>query len=96
MTWKRGVAAALGLVLVATVAVVWVIPTVQGPTVECIEIDPVACDQAWRSEAAAIGGIQQILPVTKARVGGSPEVTCVQVYLEWLGGVFAVAHEEFC
>jgi hypothetical protein len=96
MTWKRGVAAALGLVLMAIVAVVWVIPTVQGPALECIDIDPVACDQAWRSEAAAIGGIQQMLPVTKAWVQGSPEVSCVQVYLEWLGGALAVAVESFC
>lgn len=96
MTRRRWVAAALGLFLAAIVAVVWLIPTVQGPTLECIDIDPVACDHAWRAEAAAMGGVQQMLPVTKAWVQGSPEVSCVQVYIEWLGGVFAVAHEEFC
>ena len=48
MKRRRWVAAAIGLVLVAIVGVVWVIPAVSGPAVECIDIDPVACDAAWR------------------------------------------------
>jgi hypothetical protein len=94
MTRRRWVAAALGLLLSAIVTLVWVFPTVYGSTVDCGDVDPAACDRIWRAAAAEIGGVQVILPVTSAKVSGAE--TCPQVYLEWLGGVFAVYRESFC
>jgi hypothetical protein len=92
------VASALGLVLVTLLALVWVIPPVQGPTVECIDIDAVACDQAWRAMDASADGLEQWLPVTRAWVydHGSPRSPCLDIRLEWGGGVFERTHDELC
>ena len=79
------------LVLAPVVVAVWVIPAVRGPVVECIDIDAAACEQEWRSVAAGLDGIQRVLPVTAARVRGSANVTCPQVYVEWLWGAWGVS-----
>ncbi len=87
MTGRRTIVGVLGLVLVAVVALVWVLPTAYGPTLECRDIDAVACDRIWRAAAAGADGIQAVLhlPVTKALVIG-PEECPDYVSLEWVGG----------
>jgi hypothetical protein len=91
MTRRRLVAAAFGLVLVAIVAGVWVVPAVRGPEVTCVDIDPVACDQAWRSAVARTG--YTIFPLTKVRVYS----TCPQMYLGYGPlGIFVQYIESFC
>jgi len=89
MTRKRAVGGVLGLVLVTAAAVVWVLPTVFGPSLECRDIDVEACDRVWRAAAAKHGGGLQgilFLPVTRALVIGPEE--CPQVDIYWaLGGV---------
>lgn len=88
MTRKR-FALAAGLVLAATfVLLVWVVPTVVGPRVDCIDIDPTPCDQAWRDLAAHQEGIGQLLPVTYAKVQG-PCLKVIQIEraYTWLFGV---------
>ena len=88
MTRTRAIVGALGLVLVAVLAVVWVLPAVYGPSVECRDIDAGPCDRVWRTAAAEADGVQVILPVTRALVIGPEE--CPQVSLEWAGGVFGL------
>lgn len=64
MTRRRSVAAALGLVLVAIVAVVWVIPTAQGPRIEC----PAAWSAEQCTEAATRASADagpQTMPITR-------------------------------
>jgi len=78
----------LGLVLVAVLAVVWVLPTVYGPSLECRDIDAAACDRVWRAAAAEVRGVEMFLPVTRALVIGPEE--CPQVSLEWAWGVFGL------
>lgn len=77
------------LVLVGFVALVWVLPTVFGPSLECRDIDAAGCDRVWRAAAADhADGIQGFLhlPVTRALVIGPEE--CPQVNIDWaLGGV---------
>lgn len=87
MTRTRAIVGVLGLVLVAVVAVVWVLPTVYGPSLECRDIDAAACDRVWRAAAAEADGVQGVLhlPVTKALVIG-PEECPDYVSLEWVGG----------
>ncbi|HYN50808.1 MAG TPA: hypothetical protein VES62_07765 [Thermoleophilaceae bacterium] len=97
MTRRRWVAAAIGPVLLAIVAVVWVIPAVSGPAVTCIDIDPVACDEAWRDATARyrddMGGLEQIFPLTTVRV----ESACPQIYLQWGPfGILGLSIESFC
>lgn len=97
MTRTRRPAAAIGLVLVALVAVVWLIPAVSGPAVTCIDIDPVPCDEAWREAAARyrddMGGLEQIFPLTTVRV----ESACPQIYLGWGPfGILGISIESFC
>jgi len=94
MSRRSIAAAALGSLLSAIVVMVWVIPTVFGPRVDCGEIDPAACDRIWRDTAVRIGGIQQLFPVTSAEVSGTE--TCPQVVLEWFGGVMGAYVESFC
>jgi predicted exporter len=88
MTRTRALVGVLGLVLVAVLTVVWVLPTAYGPSLECRDIDAEACDRVWRAAAAEADGVQVILhvPVTKALVIGPEE--CPQVLLDWVvGGV---------
>lgn len=88
MTRTRATVGVLGLVLVAVLAVVWVIPTVSGPSLECRDMDAEACDRAWRAAAAEVDGVELILPVTRSLVIGPEE--CPQVFLEWAWGVFGL------
>lgn len=87
MTRTRAVVGVLGLVLAAVIAVVWVVPTVIGPTLECRDIDAKACDRVWRAAAAEADGLQVTLhlPVTRALVIG-PAKCPEYVSLEWVGG----------
>ena len=89
MTRTRAVAGVLGLVLAAVLVVVWILPTVNGPSLECRDIDATGCDRVWRAAAAEhTEGIQEVLhlPVTRAMVIGPEE--CPQVDIYWaLGGV---------
>jgi hypothetical protein len=81
-----------GAVVLAVVVWVWVIPIALGPRVECIDIDPVACDTAWRG---AVGdGPWGILPLSAARVEND---YCPQYYFEWGNiGLFSTYIESFC
>lgn len=89
MTRARAIVGVLGLVLAAVLALVWVLPTVFGPSLECRRIDVAACDRVWRAAAAehAYGPAKLLhLPVTRALVIGPEE--CPQVNIDWaLGGV---------
>ena len=89
MTRAQTIAGVLGLVLVSFVALVWIVPTVFGPSLECQDIDAEACDRVWRAAAAehAYGPAEFLhLPVTRAWVMGPEE--CPQVNIDWvLGGV---------
>lgn len=89
MTRTRAVAGVLGLVLAAVLVVVWILPTVNGPSLECRDIEAEACGRVWRAAAAEhADGLQGLLhlPVTQARVIGPEE--CPQVDIYWaLGGV---------
>ena len=69
----------------AVFAVVWVLPGVYRPSVECRDIDAEACDRVWRAAAADADGVQVILPVTRVLVIG-PEECPEYVSLEWVGG----------
>lgn len=81
----------LGVLLIAVVTTVWVVPVVAGPEVTCIDIDPVACDEAWRDAAARTG--TGVFPLTKVRV----ESTCPQIYFEYGPfGIFVQYIESFC
>ena len=72
-------------VLAAVVTVAWVLPTVVGPSVTCINIDPVDCDRAWRAKASEGGGLP-FMPVVKVTVWGSG--TCTSGQIDWaLGGL---------
>jgi energy-coupling factor transporter transmembrane protein EcfT len=69
------VAAGFGLILVAVVAVIWVIPIVRGPILECVDTDAAICEGTLRSVTVATSGgslpgtgIEQIFPVTKLRI----------------------------
>jgi hypothetical protein len=91
-TRTHGLAIAASLLLSANVLLFWVIPIVAGPTVQCGDRDPIACDQVWHEVAAEQEGvIQMLFPVTAASVGRGEE--CPSVYLEWLWGVFALSRE---
>jgi hypothetical protein len=81
-----------GAVVLAVVVWVWVIPIAFGPRVECVDIDPVACDTAWRG---AVGeGPWGILPLSAARVETD---YCPQYYFEWGNiGLFSEYIESFC
>ena len=90
MTRRRWVATVLGVLLIGVVTTVWVVPAVAGPEVTCIDIDPVPCDQAWRS---AVPRGPTIFPLTKVRV----ESTCPQMYFEYGPfGIFVQYVESFC
>jgi hypothetical protein len=89
MTVRRAIVASLGLLLAAVLLVVWVVPVVQGPTVECNGIAPAACEDAWQAVAGDWDGIQRVLPVTAAQVSDGGK--CPTVYVEWLWGVLAGA-----
>jgi hypothetical protein len=70
MTAARiGLAGALALPLVL-LALLWTIPTVAGPVVECGSLEPAVCDEVWREVAVDIGdwGPAAFLPVTRTQV----------------------------
>lgn len=83
MTRTRAIVGVLGLVLVAVLAVVWLLPTVYGASVECRDINAVACDRVWRA-AAARADAPHFGPMTKVVVIGPEE--CPYVSLDWVGG----------
>jgi energy-coupling factor transporter transmembrane protein EcfT len=65
----------LGLILMAVVAGMWVIPIVRGPTLECVDTDPAFCEDMWRRVTVENDGgllpgtgIEQFFPVTKVRI----------------------------
>jgi hypothetical protein len=75
--------------LAAVVMFVWVIPSVTGPVVECVNIDPGSCDEVWRDLAA-----HRIRPwpLTQVQVVNAycPQVTLTYAY------IFADWIEAFC
>lgn len=79
----------VGLVVVAVLTLVWVVPTVFGPILECRDIEAEACDRVWRDAAAehADGVVEFLhLPVIRAWVMGPEECPQVDIYWAW-GGV---------
>jgi hypothetical protein len=83
------VSALAAVAIFVFVMFVWVIPSVTGPAVECVNIDPESCDEVWREEAA-----RQIrwAPLTQVRVVNAycPQVTLTFAY------IFADYREAFC
>jgi hypothetical protein len=71
---RRKWAAVFGLTLAAVVLLVWVMPLVFGPTVECFDTDPAVCDDIARITVEDNGsfrvgsGIEQFFLMTKVRI----------------------------
>ncbi len=64
MAVRIGLGGAVALTLL--VALIWIYPTVSGPfSVECGELDPAPCEQAWRQVASdQAERAPAVLPVT--------------------------------
>ena len=82
---RRLALAFAGVLLGATVLVVWIVPSVFGPfSVECGELNPETCNRVWRTVAAENGNW---LPVTAVRVieAGGDSWECGSYYIErWI------------
>lgn len=74
---------AAAAVLAGVVAFAWVLPTIAGPSVTCINIDPVDCERAWRAKASEGGGFP-LMPVVKVTVWG--EGGCTEGQIDWAFG----------
>jgi hypothetical protein len=75
---------------------VWIIPTIAGPTVDCGQVDPVACDRTWHQLADNNRGPLAIFPVTGASLsGGTPECPNT-VNVEILWGLWVFVAEQLC
>ena len=66
---RIGLAAAIVVALLVTVP--WIVPAVVGPfAVECGELEPAVCDQAWRQVASEQSGHgPPFFPITGVRIG---------------------------
>jgi hypothetical protein len=56
----------------AIVAVVWVIPIVRGPTLECVDTDPAICEDIWRRTFENEGGLLPGTGIEAESVGSMP------------------------
>jgi hypothetical protein len=89
----------LGGLLVATVALVWIVPAVAGPTVDCGEFDQATCDRLVPrvvAEAIASGfGPPVPMPVRSVWVSG-PSEFCVSYQVWWFPWVFGYSSYPLC
>jgi hypothetical protein len=84
----------IGLVLAGVLTVTWALPGVYGPPkVECIDIEPAACERTWRAEAAN-DGVLQVLPVTEVTIWGHGDCDDGEIFRA--NGWFGRAWSELC
>jgi hypothetical protein len=91
---RRAAVLVVGLLVAGAVTIVWGLPAVYGPPiVTCHDIGQLACERAWRAEAAQ-DGVLQLLPVTQVTIWGHGG--CNDGEIDRADGLFSRAWSELC